>query len=52
MSTKRILDSSWPESAHTVGWFAFVLSLWVRTWLRTRLHEVAVRMPEKELRGR
>jgi len=52
MSTKRILDASWAESALTAGWFAFVLSLWFRAWLRTRLHEVAVRIRDEEPRDR
>ena len=43
MNGKRFLYASWAESTITVGWFAFVFSLWARAWLRTRLHDVAGR---------
>ena len=50
MSGKRFLDVSWAESAITVGWFAFVFSLWARAWIRTRLHEVADRIQAEQRR--
>ena len=52
MGTKRILDANWAESALTVGWFAFVFSLWARAWIRTRLHEVAGRIQAEQRRRR
>jgi hypothetical protein len=52
MSTKRILDASWAESTVTVGWFAFVFSLWTCAWVRARLAEVAVRIQAEQRRRR
>jgi hypothetical protein len=48
MISKRFLDANWGESTITVGWFAFVFSLWARAWLRTLLNEVAGRIQAEE----
>ena len=52
MSSRRILDANWAESALTIGWFAFVFSLWARAWIRTRLDGAAVRIQAEERRRR